>query len=723
AQEETCCSLYSEALPKGLRGSYFRNGPAKFKVGDDQIMHPFDGDGMAAKPRSESCLNPQNDTARSFFTAAVQVLVDEDAVGSVVTLSIASAFDAPLVQGPWQLCFTWMKAVVLRRPMASSGSYVCLPSVAEILSPGNVKAFVVELAAPSMRHLSDLPRALHIVCTEDSKEQIYDVQLALPGESQVRLAPLELPTFPGVPQAAAVSPLPTMPGFALSAGLQAPVELKAVAEAQAAAELLKEWLQVWPPGAPLWPSPGDASARRTWSLGLSKELLGEAYELRIEDEFLELLAGTKEGFLRGVASIRQLFGIALAEGWPRVPAQILRDRPRFGHRGLMLDVARHFFPVSFVKRLLDWMFLYKLNVFHWHLTDDEGWRLEIRSLPNLTTHGAFRGRGHVIEPQYGGDPRRYGGFYSHDDVREVLRYAEQRGITVVPEIDVPGHCYAALQALPELAKTVEKRKAPRSVQGFRGNVLDVRAEVTFAFLEAVLIEVLELFPGPVHVGMDEIPARAWSQQPEEEERLKAMLAAWLQEFLGARGRAMLAWEEAFSGNSGVVPNADPRPAAMAWKDDERFAVQAANVGLDIILCPAHFLYLDIVQDLNFEDKGLYWAAPALPLHRVYDYEPLERLKRLGLRADAVQRLRGVQANLWTETVESEERAQEMLFPRLLAVAELAWTMPERKVWEDFKFKLGPQLQWLTREASLQRWNWHKFFLAKADFMRVKSPSL
>jgi len=306
-------------------------------------------------------------------------------------------------------------------------------------------------------------------------------------------------------------------------------------------------------------------------------------------------------------------------------------------------------------------------------------------------------------------------------VREVVQYAQQRGITVIPEIDIPGHCYAAIQALPELSESVQKEGEPRSVQGFRGNMLNVQAAVTYRFLAAVLTEVLELFPGRfVHVGMDEIPPKAWTHDPQKEEQLRALLASWLQDFLQTRGRSMLAWEEAFSGNSGVVAHAEPRPAAMAWKDDERFAVHAANGGLDVILCPAHFLYLDIVQEFNFEDKGLYWAAPALPLHRVYDYEPVERLRRMGLEDVAIQRLRGIQANLWTETVDSEERAQEMLFPRLFAVAEVAWTVPERKTWEDFKFKLGPQLQWLGREASLDRWNWRKFFLAKTDFMRVKS---
>ena len=205
---------------------------------------------------------------------------------------------------------------------------------------------------------------------------------------------------------------------------------------------------------------------------------------RFSQPFNTSEASGRLGFLRGVSSLQQLLGLAWTEGWAHLPGQRILDTPRFQHRGLMLDVSRHYFPVDFLKRLLDWMFLYKLNVFHWHLTDDEAWRLELQAFPNLTAFGAWRGVHGAVEPQLGGAYGRYGGAYSRQEVKDVVRYAAQRGIQVLPEIDVPGHCYALLKAMPDL-------KAPgetRSVQNFKGNVLDVRKESTYRFLERVFEE-------------------------------------------------------------------------------------------------------------------------------------------------------------------------------------------------------------------------------------------
>ena len=564
-------------------------------------------------------------------------------------------------------------------------------------------------------------QALHIVQflgPETSAETVFEVELVPPGEAQVRLSEQGPRTFAGVPQPDSVIEL-TGQGFGLDAGLQAPVQIAAVEEADSAAALLHSWLLTWPPGAPFG-VPAGVAAENARKLSLvttaDVELGSEGYEVRIQDDAISISAAAAAGFLNGAATLRQLLGLALADGLSAVPAQVIRDKPRFSHRGLMLDVGRHFFSIEFIQRLLEWMSLYKFNVFHWHLTDDEGWRFEVKSLPNLTLRGAWRGRGEVIEPQYGGGPGRYGGFYTQQQIRELVLFARQRGITIIPEIDVPGHCYAAIKSLPELlGPTILRRDRPVSVQGFRGNVLNPAANATYVFLEAVLTEVLELFPGPVHVGMDEIPQGAWSSDSDEEEELKAHLALWLQLFLGKHGRSMMAWEEAFSAGTAVDPNAAHRPVACAWKEDERFAADAANAGLDVVLCPAHFLYLDIVQSLAFEERGLYWAAPALPLQRVYDYEPLERLRRLGLQDSSASRVKGLQANLWTETVDSEARAEEMLFPRLLAVAELAWA--ERREWENFKWKIGPQLNWLSREG-LQHWGQICGQIARGDFLRV-----
>ena len=659
-----------------------------------------------------------------YFHATVQVVADEDSKGSVIILSVSSEWSAPAV-ADWQLCFTWLKAVVLRQPAdaAVRGSYVCLPR-REPLEPGGVHAFVLEIGAPSMRYVSDLPRALHIVSLKGSAEAVFDVELATPGEGQVRFSDASSGMFSGIPQPEAVTSLPGL-GFDLNAGLQPPLSIEADKEAKGAATLLHGWLLTWPPGAPFGVPEGIVAAEaRNLSLSYTREshLGPEGYELRIQNNAIFITAHDSAGFFHGAATLKQLLGAALIDGHAKIPAQLIRDKPRFSHRGLMLDVGRHFFSIDFIQRLLDWMFLYKLNVFHWHLTDDEGWRFEVRSLPNLTRFGAFRGRGEVIEPQYGGGPRRYGGFYTQSQIREIVRYAESRNIVVVPEIDVPGHSYAAIQALPDLLgqSVRESIRVPpvKSVQNFAGNVLNPRANATYIFLELVLREVLELFPGPVHVGMDEIPRGAWSDDEEVEEELKARLTLWLQDFLGKHGRSLMAWEEAFSAGS-VDPDAKWRPAAFAWKEDERFAVHAANAGLDIVLCPAHFLYLDIVQSLAYEERGLYWAAPALPLQRVYDYEPLERLQRLGLKDEAIPRIKGLQANLWTETVDSEARAEEMLFPRLLAVSELAWT--DRREWESFKWKIGPQLQWLSRQEKLQHWSQICGQIARGDFLRVPPP--
>jgi len=197
--------------------------------------------------------------------------------------------------------------------------------------------------------------------------------------------------------------------------------------------------------------------------------------------------------------------------------------------------------------------------------------------------------------------------------------------------------------------------------------------------------------------MDEVPRGAWSDDADEEAALLAKLAAWLQRFLADRGRSLLGWEEAFYDSTGLSATSSPRPAAVAWKQDERFAANAANGGLDVILSPAHFLYFDIVQGLDFEDRGLYWAVPTLPVERVYSYEPMERLQRLGLRADATERVRGVQAALWGETVATAGRAEEMLFPRIFAAAEVGWTEPARRSWVDFQWRLPQQLRWFHTE--------------------------
>jgi len=690
------------------------------------------GDGSSAPPAA---------------VAVVRVVADAgERGGSIVDITVRVADGAPVGGLPtgWQLCFTWLKAVVLRLPEGgrTAGSFVELPKQ-RALAAGESRTFRLALQPPAMRYASDLPRSPHILVPRPGAEEgaggveVLAVDLEAPAEAHIRFDPEPPPPSGVVPLPVDVDVHPELleGWFALPPCEFGPLQISTwSAEAAPAAALLQAWAEAWPPGAPLAAvAAGNVASKggRTLLLAEASEpgdiawLGREGYELLVSQTELLITAASAEGFHRGAATLRQVLSVAHSEGRSSVPPMRVRDRPRFGYRGLMLDVARHFFDVPFIKRLLDLMYLYKLNVFHWHLTDDEGWRLEVKALPNLTTYGAWRGHGEVVEPQYGGGPGRYGGYYKQEQIRDIVLYAAERGIAIVPEIDVPGHCYAAIRALPGLLGPAVRRPSggPRSVQGFEGNVLDPAAPETYTFLEAVFSEVADLFPAPlgIHVGMDEIPRGAWSDSESEEQELKATLVAWLQQFLAARGKALLGWEEAFHG-PGAAAATKPNAVAYAWKENERFAAEAAVQGFGVVLCPAHFMYLDLVEGTDFEDRGLYWASPTLPIDRVYSYEPMERLRRMGLPPEAEGKIRGIQANLWSETVDSAARAEEMLFPRLLAAAEVAWTALERRSLVDFQWRLSPQLAWLAREMGVRHGGQATGLILAGNFLRVpRSP--
>lgn len=667
---------------------------------------------------------------------------DEERGGSHVALTLrlnsAGASAGGLVDG-WRLCFTWLKAVVLQLPRGAktTGSYVELqPQPA--LAAGRSRLFMLALAPPAMRYASDLPRNLHIIVPmTGGGESTLPVELASPTEAHIRYDP-----NPPGPSGIVPLPLDVMvtkthhsQWFQLPPCECGPVEfVSKSAEARPALSLLKVWAREWPEGAPLSEPPADnanTSPGRIVRLVQAEKQSDfawfgrEGYELLLSQDEVVITAASAEGFHRGAASLRQLLSTALNEGRSGLPPIQMKDRPRFTYRGLMVDVARHFVPVTGIRRILDWMYLYKLNVLHWHLTDDEAWRLEIKALPNLTLFGAWRGRGEVIEPQYGSGSERYGGFYSQEEIRDTVLYAAERGISIVPEIDVPGHCYAAIRSLPGLLASANVRNnGPRSVQGYHNNVLDLRSEATYEFLEAVFSEVAELFPAPlgIHIGMDEVPNGAWSDTPSEEIELKTIFAKWLQQFLATKNKALLGWEEAFYGN-GIEPSVGPRPpTAFAWKEIEKFAVEAVQQGFKVVLCSAHFLYLDIVEGHDFEDRGLYWATPTLPIDRIYAYEPTERLIRLGLQPEDTDKILGIQASLWSETVDNPQRIEEMLFPRLLAVAEVAWTAADRRNKIDFSWRLPSQMLWLRREFKIRGGGVVNGLVLNENFLRLPAPS-
>eukprot|EP00927_Polykrikos_kofoidii_P031781 TRINITY_DN2724_c1_g3_i1.p1 TRINITY_DN2724_c1_g3~~TRINITY_DN2724_c1_g3_i1.p1 ORF type:complete len:826 (-),score=102.71 TRINITY_DN2724_c1_g3_i1:92-2371(-) len=685
----------------------------------------------------------------SSMVLAVRAPLSSDAVGS-------GGNEDGLPDG-WRLCFTWRQAVLLRVPPGArrSGGYVELAPQPALL-PGQRRAIRFGLGTSAMRQACDIPQGLHVVFHQNETE----TGLASEVIRSVRLMPLSkkhvcrdfgsdrarvssLP--PLVPKPLILNEIPSRHvadsnrsaigqrlGFVLGGSSEAGpvVVVSGSASAERAASLLRAWVADWPPEQPL--ADGTASAKasmepravgnravletnprqRTIVLLESSEshyrgffLGAEGYVVRVQAREVVIVANAADGFLRGAATLQQSFGLAHSDGMDEVAPFEVADRPQLRYRGLMLDVARHFFPISFIKRLLDLMYLLKLNVFHWHLTDDEGWRIEIKAFPNLTARGAWRGRGEAVEPQYGGGHERYGGFYSHQDAQDIVRYARDRGIAIVPELDVPGHCYAAIQALPELLGAAVRRpsnhpRSRQSVQGFRGNVLDPAAKETYIFLEAVLTEIVELFPGPlgIHVGTDEVPAGSWSDDPAEEKTLLSRFVRWMQQFLIAKGRALFGWEEAFS-DGFLDASKVPRATAVAWTGKPSIAAKAANDGFDVVLSPANVLYFDIVQDVEFEQRGLYWSSQSVTFEDVYLYKPFETLRRNGLRHDATKHVIGLQAALWTETVATPERAEESLFPRLFAMAEIAWTLANRNL-GDFTWRMKQQAKWLESEKSV-----------------------
>lgn len=420
----------------------------------------------------------------------------------------------------------------------------------------------------------------------------------------------------------------------------------------------------------------------------------EAYRLSTDEAGVTISARGHPGLFYGVQTLRQLVRAAGPEGWT-VPSVEIADRPRFAYRGLHLDVARHFFPAGFVERLIDLLARYKLNVFHWHLTDDQGWRIEIRRYPRLAEVGAHR-KETVLERRldpYVGDGVPHGGYYTQDQIREVVKGAAERHVTVIPEIEMPGHATAALAAYPELACT----PGPFEVGTTWGVYEDVfcPSERTFRFLEGVLAEVLELFPGPyVHIGGDEVPTRRWRESDlarevmrreglASEDDLHGYFIGRIGALLRRHGRRIIGWDEILEG--GPAPEA----IVMSWRGTAG-GIAAARAGHDVIMTPASHLYFDHYQgDPAIEPLA---SGGYSPLERVYGFEPVPD----ELTADEARRVLGAQANVWTEYMKTEEHVEYMVFPRLLALAEVAWSPREARDRASFRARLPARLATLDR---------------------------
>lgn len=420
---------------------------------------------------------------------------------------------------------------------------------------------------------------------------------------------------------------------------------------------------------------------------------GEAYDLEVSGERIVVTSGGAAGLFYGAVSVWQLATEVAGRGGVDIAARRIEDTPRFAWRGLMLDSARHFQDVEFVKGFIDRMALAKLNTLHWHLVDDQGWRLEIKKYPRLTEVGAWRvpagpAAAADIDPKTG-KQRVIGGFYTQDQVREVVAYAAARHITIVPEIEMPGHAHAPIVAYPELGSATPAPTATSGDWGVFPYLYNVD-DKTFGFLEDVLTEVVDLFPSRyIHVGGDEAVKDQWKSNPAVQARMKelhiaseAALQGWfisrIEQVLNAKGRRLIGWDEILEG--GVAPSA----TVMSWRGIDG-AIVAAKLGHDTVLSPAPTLYLNHRQ--TAAPDGLPGRGQVIGLKDVYDYDPMPA----ALNPDERHHVLGVQANLWTEHMRTQERVALMAFPRAAALAETAWSPAERKDWKDFADRLPAEL--------------------------------
>ena len=407
----------------------------------------------------------------------------------------------------------------------------------------------------------------------------------------------------------------------------------------------------------------------------------EGYRIDISARRAQLSAGDDAGLFYGLQTLLQL-----ADERGNLPCVSIEDHPRYRYRGLHLDVCRHFFPVRFIKHYLDWMASCKLNTFHWHLTDDQGWRIEIKRYPRLTEIGGYRTRtqiGGFHEDPITYEQGRYGGYYTQDEIREVVAYAAERHIAVIPEIEMPGHATAALAAYPELACGHGPTSFETSGRwGVLDDVFCPGKEQTFEFLEGVLDEVLELFPSKlIHIGGDECPRVRWKECPdcrarmedegiEDEAGLQTYLTLRIGRHLEAKGRRLIGWDEILDGE--LAPGA----VVMSWRGT-RGGIAAARRRHEVIMTPSTYLYFDKKATDSY-DEPVSLSSSLLPLEKIYGYDPDE-----GIAPEDRRYLLGVQANLWTEFIRTEGRASFQLLPRIYALAEIAWSPVERKSWREF----------------------------------------
>ena len=432
----------------------------------------------------------------------------------------------------------------------------------------------------------------------------------------------------------------------------------------------------------------------TFTSSKDSSLGEEGYTLTVNKKGVIIQAQTAKGAFYGMQSLLQLlpaevFSPSVVSGtkWA-VPFVSIKDIPRYGYRGLMLDVGRHFMPVEFVKKFIDLLALHKQNQFHWHLTDDQGWRIEIKKYPLLTKVGSMRHetmKGHYTDKKYDGTP--YGGFYTQEQIKDVLKYAEDRFVNVIPEIELPGHALAALASYPNLGNNPDQIYKVGTRWGVYDEVFMPREE-TLKFLEDVLTEVIDLFPSKyIHIGGDECPKTQWEQSRfaqdlikkenlKDEHGLQSYVIKRIDKFVTSKGRRIIGWDEILEG--GLSPNA----TVMSWRGIEG-GVTAAKENHDVVMTPSTHVYLDYYQADPKTVKQPVAIGGNLPISKTYSFDPTPDQ----LSPEQAKHILGVQGNLWTEYLKTPAYVEYMIFPRAIAVAEIGWTTKENKNFDDFTKRL------------------------------------
>lgn len=448
-------------------------------------------------------------------------------------------------------------------------------------------------------------------------------------------------------------------------------------------------------------SGNDAANAIILSADLSHENK-DAYNLTVTDKQIVLKGASATGVFYGVQTLRKAMDANSLDKDITFPQVVINDYPRFQYRGMMLDVARHMFPVEFIKEFIDLLALHNMNTFHWHITDDQGWRIEIKNYPELTEKGSQRAET-VIKKNTGKfDGKPYGGFYTQAEAKEIVAYAQERFINVIPEVDLPGHMLGALTAYPHLGCT----GGPYAVEGTWGvfdDVLCAGNDEVLVFLKDVFTEIMEIFPSQyIHVGGDECPKVRWEKCPKcqakikeldlksdkehsKEERLQSYIISEVEKFINSKGRSIIGWDEMLEG--GLAPNA----TVMSWRGIEG-GVAAAKQNHDVIMVPTSHFYFDYYQTTDI-DNAPFGIGGYVPIEKVYSFDPIFS----ELTTEQSKHILGVQANLWTEYVKSPEHAEYMLLPRMDALTEVQWTEPKLKNYDQFEQRLLKMMKYYDRK--------------------------